>query len=165
MTAFAFKHYKHTFTLYGVLRSGPTMAKPRRGGWDGGVSLVVEACVFFSASPPALVSWGPFVCEVLEVINICFPSSVGEENPANPLWPLLNPQQVEPVSPFSSSSFGLCLGGCRPATNVWVGCGNHSGPTLFNAHLEFRAEPWQQVSLREGVCEFLFAVSLFFLHL
>lgn len=48
---------------------------------------------------------GPFVCEVLEVINICFSSSVGEEDPADPLWPLLNPQRVEPVSSFPSLFF------------------------------------------------------------
>lgn len=49
---------------------------------------------------------GPFVCEVLEVIKICFPFSVGEEDPADPLWPLLNPQRFEPVSPFPSLFFG-----------------------------------------------------------
>lgn len=63
--------------------------KDPSGGWWGVVevvvSLVVESGVVLPASPPALAFRGPFVCEVVEVINICFPSSMGEEDPADPL--------------------------------------------------------------------------------
>lgn len=45
----------NTFTHWGVLR---TLASPLNGPC-GGFSLVVEACVFFSASLPALASWDP----------------------------------------------------------------------------------------------------------
>lgn len=88
-----------------------------------------------------------FVPEVLEVINICFPSSMGEEDPADPWWPLLNPPCVEPVSQFPSFFFGVF--------NSWGVSAryNSHGETedpirsgLFNAHVKFRAEPRQHVS-------------------
>lgn len=127
---------------------GPTAARPLRGFFISYWGLCRLLC-----QPSCPHVSGPFVCEVLEVINICFPSSVGEEDPADPLWPLRNPQRVEPVSAFPSLFFWVFfyLWGCLPSANTHVRPEDHTEPGLFNAHLECRAEPRWQVSLRGSV--------------
>lgn len=71
--------------------------------------------------PSCLRILRPFVCEVLEVINICFAFSVGDEDPADSAWPLLNPQWVDPISTFPSHFF---FWGRTPHTDTRVGlCG------------------------------------------
>ena len=114
---------------------GPTAAWPLRGFFISYWGLCRLLC-----QPPCPHVSGPFVCEVLEVINICFPSSVGEEDPADPLWPLRNPQRVEPVSAFPSLFFWFFfyLCGCLPVLTLMsdLRITQNSGYLMLTSSLE-----------------------------
>lgn len=58
--------------------------------------------------------------------------------------PSLIPSGSSQSLSFLPSSFGFLL----THTNTCVGHEDHMRPGLFNANVEFRAEPWWQVSLR-----------------
>lgn len=102
-SATEFEHYRRTFTYWGVRRA---WAPPRHGPC-GGFSLVIEACVVFSASPPALTSRGLLCVKCWRWLIFVFP----------PLWerktqlihcdPSVIPSGSSQSLRFLPSSFGF----------------------------------------------------------